>query len=110
VVASPKHFTGYSLETGDPGAFGDGTNVMHYDRSNYSGDVTRFDFEDTYLPPWRATISTGGALGIMCSYDAPAHIPSCANKGLMVDILQTEYGLQGPIVTESLPLISRFFC
>ena len=109
VAASPKHFTGYSIETGDPGVWNDGTNTMHYGRSNFSGDVSRFDFEDTYLPPWRAAITTGGALGIMCSYDAPAGIPSCANKGLMVDVLQTEYGLAGPIVTDC-GAIPGFIC
>ena len=40
----------------------------------------------------------GGALGIMCSYDAPGGIPACANKGLMVDVLQTEYGLSGSVL------------
>ena len=30
VVASPKHFTGYSLEQGDPGGWDNGSDVMHW--------------------------------------------------------------------------------
>ena len=53
---------------------------MYWSRSNYSGPISAFDLTDTYLPPWEAAISLGGASGIMCSYDAPNGIPSCANK------------------------------
>jgi len=56
---------GYSIEMGDAGGWHDG--MMHWSRSNYSGLISAFDLESTYLPPWKAAISVGGALGVMCS-------------------------------------------
>ena len=72
----------------------------HWSRSNYSGPISAYDLEDTYLPPWEGAISQGGALGIMCSYDGPNGIPSCGNQALQVGVLQKQYGLAGPIVTD----------
>ena len=39
-------------------------------------------------------------LQVLCSYDGPNGIPSCANKAMQVDVLQKQYGLAGPIVTD----------
>ena len=99
VAASPKHFTGYSLEMGPTGGWRPG-GTSHWSRSNYTGKISAFDLEDTYLPPWEGAIAQGGALGVMCSYDGPNGIPSCGNKALQVDVLQKQYGLAGPIVTD----------
>ena len=40
--------------------------------------------QDTYLPPWEAAITQGGALGVMCSYNGLNGVPSCANRALQV--------------------------
>ena len=47
VAASPKHLTGYSIDTGEPGGWDDPDGPMHWSRSNYSGPISAFDLEDT---------------------------------------------------------------
>ena len=73
----------YSLEQGEAGGWAAG-GAMHWSRSNYSGALSPFDLQDTYLPPWEAAITQGGALGVMCSYNGLNGVPSCANKVLLV--------------------------
>ena len=50
VAASPKHLTGYSIDTGEPGGWDDPDGPMHWSRSNYSGPISAFDIEDTCTP------------------------------------------------------------
>lgn len=98
-IASPKHFTGYSIDQG-----ADLTKPlderMYWSRGNYSGPISAFDMMDSYLRQWQGAIQAGGARGIMCSYDAPNGIPSCANVALQVELLQKQWGLAGPVVTD----------
>ena len=53
---------------------------------------------DTYLIGFEAGVKKGGASGIMCSYNAETYgygiydtpgrgVPSCANKGLLTDLV-----------------------
>ena len=98
-IASPKHFTAYTIDHGvDFQTPPD--ERMYWSRGNYSGEVSAFDMMDSYLRQWQGAIQAGGARGIMCSYDAPNGIPSCANAALQVELLQKQWGLAGPVVTD----------
>lgn len=104
-IASPKHFTAYTVDQG-----ADLTEPtdrrMYWSRGNYSGEVSAFDMMDSYLRQWQGAIQAVGARGVMCSYDAPNGIPSCANAALQVELLQKQWGLAGPIVTVGLLVCS----
>ena len=68
-----------------------------------------------YLPAFQQGIQKGKASGLMCSYNAETYgsgiygpgtdeqhgaIPSCANKGLLNDLLRDKWGFKGYITSE----------
>ena len=65
-VVTLKHWLAYSIE-----------NYDGVTRQSVDVNVTAFDLADTYLPGWKAAITKGGALGLMCSYgNQHAHPPA----------------------------------
>ena len=58
-IATLKHYAAYSLE-----------NYEGIDRHDFNAIVSKYMLNDTYLPPWEMSIKTGGAKGVMCSYNA----------------------------------------
>ena len=69
-----KHFAAYTLET----------NWKHESdgRKGYSANVSAFDWSDSYVVPFAATLGAAGAHSYMCSYNAINGTPSCANAAL----------------------------
>ena len=60
--------------------------LENYDNStryNFNAIVSAYDLADSYLPAFKRTVQTGGALGIMCSYNSINGVPSCANNALI---------------------------
>ena len=53
-----KHFVAYSLEEAD------GEMRFYFD-----AEVTPQDLQDTYLPAFKAGVTSGNARGVMCSYN-----------------------------------------
>lgn len=84
-VATPKHFAVHSGP--EP------------ERHRFNVDPSPHDLEDTYLPAFRATIVTGDADSMMCSYNAINGIPSCANK-LLADVVRGQWGFHGYITSD----------
>ena len=97
-MACLKHYAAYSQETG---------------RETIGVHVTSQDMIDTYLPAFEAGVVEGGAKGLMCSYNAETYgsgifgagtqggaIPSCANKGLMQDLVRAKWGFDGYITSD----------
>ena len=70
-----KHFDANSLE-GDWGAGGQIT------RHTVDARISAHDLHESYLPAFRQSVTEGGALGVMCSYNAINGVPSCARLGL----------------------------
>jgi beta-glucosidase-like glycosyl hydrolase len=56
VVATPKHYTGYSVEE-----------VDGYSRTYFDSKIPAEDLGDTYLPAWKAVVQEGDVGSIMCS-------------------------------------------
>lgn len=69
-------------------------------RSEYDAKITAHDMRETYLAGWRAA-AAAGATGAMCSYNAVNGVPTCADSVLQNDILRTEFGFKGWIVSDA---------
>src|SRR6266403_4237792 len=86
VVATPKH---YAVHSGpEP------------ERHAFDAKVEERDLRETFLPAFRATVVEGQAASVMCAYNRTDTEPCCANKRLMKDILRSEWGFGGYVVSD----------
>ncbi|TDH70742.1 hypothetical protein CCR75_009328 [Bremia lactucae] len=89
-IVTLKHYVAYSFE--------------HYDgidRQAFDAVVSPYDFADTYLPAFQASIVHGKAMGVMCSYNSVNGIPMCANEYLNTHLLRDTLGFQGYVTSDS---------
>jgi len=86
VIATLKHFAAH----GEPEA---GTNCAPVDISERS-------LRDIFLYPFKEAIQKGKAISIMPSYNEIDGVPSHANKWLIKDVLQNEWGFEGFSVSD----------
>ncbi|KAG2524398.1 hypothetical protein JM16_004994 [Phytophthora kernoviae] len=89
-VVTLKHYAAYSYE--------------HYDgidRMAFNAIVSPYDFADTYLPAFRASVVEANAKGIMCSYNSVNGVPMCANNQLNTKLLREDLGFDGYITSDS---------
>ncbi|PQA85471.1 glycoside hydrolase family 3 protein [Hyphococcus luteus] len=59
-----------------------------------------YDFEDTYLPAFRAAVVEGGVDAIMCAYNAVDGVPACASEELMQTILRDQWDFDGYVLSD----------
>jgi beta-glucosidase len=85
ILACVKHFAAY----GAPLAGRDYNTV----------DMSQRVFLDTYLPPYKAAIDAG-AMSVMSSFNEFDGVPASGNKYLLTDILRTQLGFKGFVVTD----------
>src|SRR6201997_3509256 len=86
LVSTPKH---YAVHSGpEP--------TRHQDNI----DVSLHDFEDTYLPAFRATVTEAHAQSVMCAYNAIDGAPACANTMLLGDHLRNAWLFDGYVVSD----------
>ncbi len=85
-VSTPKHFAVHS----GPESTRHTVNIQ----------PSRHDLEDTYLPAFRATVTEGKALSVMCAYNSLNGQPACANTSLLEDHLRRDWGFQGYVVSD----------
>ncbi|KTW14734.1 glycoside hydrolase family 3 C-terminal domain-containing protein [Sphingomonas sanguinis] len=86
VIATVKHMAVHSGPEGGRDSF----DVM----------VSPRDLEATYLPAFRATVTEGKALSLMCAYNAIHGTPVCANPMLLTQRLRTDWGFNGLVVSD----------
>jgi beta-glucosidase len=86
VISTPKHFDVHSGP--EP--------TRHF----ADVDVSKHDWEDTYLPAFRAAIVEGHADSVMCSYNAIKGQPACANQFLLQHTLRGAWQFQGYVVSD----------
>jgi beta-glucosidase len=85
-IATPKH---YAVHSGpEP------------DRHVFDAVVDERDLRDTYLPQFEMAVREGGALSVMCAYNRLGGDPCCASPRLLTDILRTEWGFAGYVVSD----------
>jgi beta-glucosidase-like glycosyl hydrolase len=83
-IAYLKHFLAYRREQ---------------DRGHDTYNLSAYDLADTYLPMYHAGLTTGGASGLMCSYNAENGVPSCANGALLNGVVRQQWGRTDAVVT-----------
>jgi beta-glucosidase-like glycosyl hydrolase len=66
-----KHWDAYSLEDSDG-----------FTRHDFNAVISNYTLHDTYFPAFKASVVSGKAKGIMCSYNAVNGIPTCAHPYL----------------------------
>ncbi len=85
VLACVKHFALYG--------------AVQAGRDYNTVDMSRRAMFETYLPPYKAAIDAGAG-SVMSSFNEVDGIPATANKWLMTDLLRTQWGFKGFVVTD----------
>lgn len=85
VMACVKHFALYGAGEGG--------------RDYNTVDMSRLRMYNEYLPPYKAALQAGAA-SVMTSFNEIDGIPATANKWLMNDLLRTQWGFKGLLVTD----------
>ncbi|HXR46224.1 MAG TPA: beta-glucosidase BglX [Candidatus Limnocylindrales bacterium] len=62
-------------------------------------DMSRLKMYQYYLPPYRAAVEAGAG-SVMCSFNEINGVPASANHWLLSDLLRTQWGFQGFVVTD----------
>ncbi len=86
IIATLKHFAAH----GQPES---GTNCAPV---NVSERILR----EVFLPPFREAIREAGAVSVMASYNEIDGVPSHASRWLLRDILRSEWGFKGYVVSD----------
>ena len=85
LLACPKHFAAYgAAESG-----------MDYN----STDMSEVMLRSVYLPPFKAALDAG-ALSVMSAFNDLNGVPTSGNKWLLTDILHSEWGFAGFVVSD----------
>jgi len=115
MVASPKHFLGYDLEGMGPGmVMGHTLSGPTFMRHNFSSRMSAQEMVEYYAKPFKITIEEGGAMGIMCSYNAvevtaetadgkvrsTGSIPACAFTALQDGMMRGQWNFSGQVVSD----------
>ena len=85
MLATPKHLAGY----------GAGTGGLDYN----SVDVSERTHREIHFPPFQAAFEAG-ALSTMAAFNDVAGVPAHANAWLMKDVLRSEWGFEGFVVSD----------
>jgi beta-glucosidase len=85
VLACPKHFAAYGAVQGG----------MDYN----TADIPETTLRQVHLPPFKAAFDAG-ALSTMSSFNDIGGVPATGNQHLLTDILRTEWGFKGLVVSD----------
>ncbi|MFC0527882.1 beta-xylosidase/alpha-l-arabinosidase [Phytohabitans kaempferiae] len=86
VVATLKHFAGYSASRG-------GRNLAPV-------PMGRRELADVVLPPFEMALRLGGARSVMNSYTDVDGVPAAADEALLTGLLRAEWGFTGTVVSD----------
>lgn len=85
VAACAKHFACNNQET---------------NRMSGNAEVDKRTLHELYLPAFEKAVQEGGVRSIMCAYNALNGTFCSENKELLTDILRTDWGYEGFVVTD----------
>ena len=85
MAACAKHFAGYSGAEGG--------------RDYWETHCGEREMRDVYLPPFKAAVDAGVAT-IMSAFHVNDGVPASADRHLLTDILRTEWGFNGFVVSD----------
>lgn len=86
IIAEPKHYIAHSAPQSGANAA-----PVH---------VGRRELLDTFAPQFEWAVRYGGARGIMAAYHELDGVPSCANEYTLTELLRTEWGFQGWVLSD----------
>jgi len=69
-------------------------------RHEFNVNVDDRDLYEYYLPAFKALVQEAKVESVMGAYSAVNGIPCCANPRLLKDILRTEWGFRGTVVSD----------
>jgi beta-glucosidase len=85
IAACVKHFAAYGAPEGG--------------REYNTAEVSMRTLRDIYLPPFKAAVEAGAAT-LMSGYDDLDGVPATSSRQLLTDILRTEWGFNGFVVSD----------
>ncbi|MFX1282989.1 MAG: glycoside hydrolase family 3 N-terminal domain-containing protein [Promethearchaeota archaeon] len=85
ILACPKHFVAYGETIGG--------------RDSAEAEISRRKLKDIFLPPFKEVVESGCG-SIMAGYHSIDGTPCSANSWLLRDVLKTEWGFKGFILTD----------
>jgi beta-glucosidase len=85
MLACVKHFAAYG--------------AAQAGRDYHTVDMSEVSLFEWYLPPYQAAVDAGVA-SVMTSFNEIAGIPATGNPWLLKDLLRTEWGFKGFVVTD----------
>ncbi|WP_156256889.1 glycoside hydrolase family 3 N-terminal domain-containing protein [Sandarakinorhabdus oryzae] len=86
VLAGPKHFLGYGAAPGG--------------RDYEPVSLSDAEIRNVYLPPFAAALAAGAG-NVMSAYMDLNQVPAVASKGLLDDLLRSELGFEGFVVSDA---------
>jgi beta-xylosidase len=86
VVATLKHFAGYSASRGA--------------RNHAPVSMGRREFMDVILPPFEKAVVVGGVGSVMNSYSDVDGVPPASDTWLLTELLREEWGFSGTVVSD----------
>ena len=84
-IATAKHFAANNFEGG---------------RHSTSSNMDYRNLREYYLPAFEMAVKEGNVRSIMSAYNSLNGIPCCASHELLIDILRTEWGFNGFVVSD----------
>ena len=69
-------------------------------RYDFNAIVSPYALESTYFPAFKQSVVSGGALGVMCSYNAVNGIPTCASP-FLTHVLRDVWQFTGYVTSDS---------
>jgi beta-glucosidase len=84
-VATVKHFA---------------CNNVDLDRHKISSNVDERSLREYYLPAFKTCVTEGKVFSVMSAYNALNDVPCPANRMLLTNILRTEWGFAGYVVSD----------
>ncbi|KAK6968353.1 beta-D-xylosidase 2 isoform X2 [Biomphalaria glabrata] len=76
-----------------------GPETIPVSRFSFDAQVSDEDWHMTFLPAFKACVKAG-TFSLMCSFNRINGVPACANKELLTDILRTEWGFRGYVISD----------
>ncbi len=75
-------------------------NNQEFRRMTNNSVVDERSLREIYLPAFEAAVKKGGAKSLMCSYNLINGVYACENLWLLTDVLRTEWGFEGIVMTD----------
>jgi beta-glucosidase len=96
------------MQGNDPNSLKTAACAKHYvvhsgpesERHTFNALPSKKDFYETYTPQFKALVQEGNVETVMCAYNRTYNEPCCGSKYLMQDVLRTEFGFKGHIVSD----------